>query len=70
MLTLEIVGLVLCTIIACWASKKIMESVLNLTSLSHNKKTYNSIKKNGMVYNKSTQKLEADNCSTLPFDQQ
>ena len=68
MLTLKIIGLVLCTIVACWAIKKIVEGVLNLTSLSHSKKTYNRIKRNGMLYNKKTKKLEADNCSATPFD--
>ena len=68
MLTLKIIGLVVCTIVACWANKKIVERVLNLTSLSHSKKTYNRIKRNGMLYNKKTEKLEADNCSSTPFD--
>ena len=67
MLTLKIIGLILCTIVACWASKKIVESILNLISLSHNKKMYDNIKRTGMVYNKNTKKLEADNSPTVPF---
>ena len=68
MFTLKIIGLILCTIVACWSCKKIVESVLNLMALLHNKKTYNNIKRTGMVYNKKTKKLEADNCSKLPFN--
>jgi len=68
MLTLKIIGLILCTIVACWVSKKIVESVLNLIALSHNKKTYNNIKRTGMVYNKNTKRLEADNSQSIPFD--
>ena len=68
MFTLKIIALILCTIVACWASKKIVESILNLIALLHNKKTYNNIKRTGIVYNKKTKKLEADNCSKLPFN--
>ena len=68
MLILKIIGLILCAIVACWASKKIVESVLNLISLSNNKKTYNNIKRTGMVYNKNTKRLEADNSQSIPFD--
>ena len=67
MLTLKIIALILCTVIACWASKKIIESVLNLISLSHNKKTYHNIRRIGMVYKKNTKKLEADNSMEIPF---
>ena len=67
MLTLKIIALILCTVIACWASKKIVESVLNLISLSHNKKTYHNIRRIGMVYKKNTKKLEADNNMEIPF---
>lgn len=67
MLTLKIIALILCTVIACWASKKIVESVLNLISLSHNKKTYHNIRRIGMVYKKNTKKLEADNSMEIPF---
>ena len=67
MLTLKIIALILCTVIACWASKKIIESVLNLISLSHNKKTYRNIRRIGMVYKKNTKKLEADNSMEIPF---
>ena len=67
MLTLKIIALILCTVIACWASKKIVESVLNLISLSHNKKTYHNIRRIGMVYKKNTKKQEADNNMEIPF---
>lgn len=68
MLTLEIIGLILCTIIACLAIKKILESLLNLISLSRNKKMYHTVRRTGMVYNKNTKKLEADNSQSVPFD--
>ena len=68
MLTLKIIVLVLCTVIACWASKKIVESILNLISLSYNKSMRSNMKRNGMVYNKNTKKLDADNSLTVPFE--
>ena len=68
MLALKIIGLIVCLIVACMAIKKIVESVLNLISLSHNKQTHHNVERTGMVYNKNSHKLEADNRKTVPFE--
>ena len=65
---LEIIGLIFCMIIACIAVKKIVECMVNLILLARNKKTHNNIRRTGMVYNKKTKKLEADNSQSVPFD--
>ena len=68
MLYLKIICLIVCLIVACMAFKKIVESVLNLISLSRNKKTHNNVERTGIVYNKNSNKLEADNRKSVPFE--
>ena len=68
MLVLKVIGLILCAIIACWAVSKIVEHTINLSSLNGTRKYPPHIKRSGMVYNKKTKKLEADNSPREPFD--
>ena len=68
MIVLEVIGLILCTIIACWAVCKIVEHAINLASLNGTQKHPHHLKRVGMVYNKKTKQLEADNSPKVPFD--
>ena len=69
MLLLSVSALIFCCAIACWAVKKIIKSILNLRALHFGKKyPYGQPRTAGMVYNKKTCKLEADNRQILPFN--
>ena len=68
MLTLKILGLVVCMLVAFWAIRKIVMATINLLSLFCNDEYYRNVKKDGMVFNKKTQKLEADNSQSVPFE--
>ena len=68
MLELKIFGLVVCLIVACWAIRKIVIAIINLMSLLFNDEYHQHTKTGGMVFNKKTQKLEADNSQTVPFE--
>ena len=68
MFCILIIVLTLCTVVACWAISKILDAIFNLKALLHNKKHYRNITSTGMVYNKKTKKLEADNSQAQPFE--
>ena len=69
MFALRIILLIFCTIIACWTTKKIVESILNLRSLHLGKKyPYAQPRTSSVVYNTKTGKLEADSQQILPFE--
>lgn len=61
--------LVLLTIVAMLCVKKIVECLLNILIFNKKENRYNVAKqRNGIVYNKKTQKLEADQSIILPFE--
>ena len=63
------IALVLLTIEAMICVKKIVECLLNILIFSKKENRYNVAKqRNGIVYNKKTQKLEADQSIILPFE--
>ena len=63
------IALVLLTIVAMLCVKKIVECLLNILISSKKENRYNVAKqRNGIVYNKKTQKLEADQSIILPFE--
>ena len=63
------IALVLLTIVAMICVKKIVEWLLNILIFSKKENRYNVAKqRNGIVYNKKTQKLEADQSIILPFE--
>ena len=63
------IALVLLTIVAMLCVKKIVECLLNIIIFSKKENRYNVAKqRNGIVYNKKTQKLEADQSIILPFE--
>lgn len=63
------IALVLLTIVAMLCIKKIVECLLNILIFSKKENRYNVAKqRNGIVYNKKTQKLEADQSIILPFE--
>ena len=68
MITLKILGLVVCMLVAFWAIRKIVMATINLLSLFCNDEYYRHVEKGGMVFNKKTQKLEADNSQSVPFE--
>lgn len=69
MLILQIIGLIFCLVVACYAITKILKCALNLRAIYRDKKEpENTLKKASMVYNKKTKKLEADNHEVLPFE--
>ena len=65
---LKVLAVVLLTIAIMFFIKKLVESVINLSYLSKDKNLYDvSNQKHGVVLNKKTQKLEADQSVILPF---
>ena len=68
MLTLEILVLVVCVVVACWAIRKIVMATINLLSLLFDDEYHLHVEKGGMVFNKNTRKLEADNSQSVPFE--
>ncbi len=69
MLTLKIIMLLLCFIIACISLSKIVESALNLRAIHLGKKSpVFGPRTSGMVFNTKTGKLEADSQQILPFE--
>ena len=63
------IALVLLTIVAMLCVKKIVECLLNILIFSKKENRYNVAKqRNGIVYNRKTQKLEADQSIILPFE--
>ncbi|MBQ7304529.1 MAG: hypothetical protein IJW75_06430, partial [Alphaproteobacteria bacterium] len=69
MLVTKIIILVLCTIIVCFCAARIIECFINIKLYRYSKKNpEDAIYSQGMVYNKKSGKLEADNRSILPFE--
>jgi hypothetical protein len=65
---LKVLAVVLFTIAIMFFIKKLVESVINLSYLSKDKNLYDvSNQKHGVVLNKKTKKLEADQSVILPF---
>lgn len=65
---LRIIGLVVTSIIIMYLIKKLVESIANLSILLRKRNYYDvSKQKDGIVYNKKTKKLEADQSLILPF---
>lgn len=64
----KVLAVVLLTIAIMFFIKKLVESVINLSYLSKDKNLYDvSNQKHGVVLNKKTKKLEADQSVILPF---
>ena len=68
MFMLKVLGLIVCFVVACWAIRKIVMAIINIMSLLFNDEYHQHVEKGGMVFNKKTQKLEADNSSSVPFE--
>ncbi len=63
------ITLVLLTVVAMLCVKKIVECILNIKVLNKKENHYDVAKqRNGIVYNKKTKKLEADQSIILPFE--
>lgn len=64
----KVLAVVLLTIAIMFFIKKLVESVINLSYLSKDKNLYDvSNQKHGVVLNKKTKKLEADQSVILPY---
>ena len=65
---IRIIGIIVASIAAMYFMKKFVESVINL-SVSLKKRNYydKRLQHQGIVFNKRTKKLEADNSLILPF---
>jgi len=67
-LTLKVLAVVLLTIVIMFFIRKLVESVFNLTFMLRKKNSYDvSNQRHGIVLNKETKKLEADQSIILPF---
>ena len=67
-LTLKVLAVVLLTIVIMFFIRKLVESVFNLTFMLRKKNLYDvSNQRHGIVLNKETKKLEADQSIILPF---
>ena len=65
----KVLAFVLLTIGIMFFIKKLVESVINLIYLSKDKNFYDvSNQKHGVVLNKKTKRLEADQSVILPFN--
>lgn len=69
---LRIIGIVLTTFVIMYLIKKLVESIANLTELwktgrDPGGRSHLYINKGGIVLNKKTKKLEADNRPIVPF---
>lgn len=65
---IRIIGLVVTSIFIMYLIKKLVENIANLSILLRKKNYYDvSKQKHGIVYNKKTKKLEADQSLILPF---
>lgn len=67
----KILAMVILTIIICYLIRKLTESIINLITLWETKKHPGRyperFNRGGIVFNKKTRKLEADNHIMLPF---
>ena len=65
---IRVIGLVVTSIFIMYLIKKLVENIANLSILLRKKNYYDvSKQKHGIVYNKKTKKLEADQSLILPF---
>lgn len=65
---LKILAIIILTIAIMFFTKKFVENILNLIFILNKKNRYDiSNQKHGIVLNKETKKLEADNSIILPF---
>lgn len=65
---LRILLIIFFAIIFCFFFRKLIESIINLFTLLDKKNYYNiTMQHQGIVLNKKTKKLEADNSLILPF---
>jgi hypothetical protein len=65
---LKVLAIILLTIAIMFFTKKIVENIFNLNILLRRKNYYDvSNQKHGIVLNKKTKKLEADQSIILPF---
>lgn len=68
MIAPRLLEIILLTIVALYAVKKIIFAILNLRALNQYRKSPDSIsQRQGIVYNKRTKKLEADQSPILPY---
>ena len=66
---LIIASLIILCVLAIYFFRKLMESLVNLYILSKKKNSHDLTKqRNGIVLNKKTKKLEADQSLILPFE--
>jgi hypothetical protein len=67
----RILAMVILTVIICYLIKKLVESIFNLITLwetrKHPGRYPERFNRGGMVFNKKTRKLEADNHIKQPF---
>lgn len=67
-MVLKIIALIVGTLFIMFFLKKIVESICNLSVLLRKKNYYDVTKqRHGIVINKKTKKLEADQSLILPF---
>lgn len=68
MTALNLLKIILLTIVAIYAIIKIILAILNLRALNQYRKSPDAIhQRQGIVYNKRTKKLEADQSPILPY---
>lgn len=69
MVILKLLGIIVLAIVGVFCLKRLFFAVLNLRALINYKKHPESInQRHGIVYNKKTGKLEADQSPILPFE--
>ena len=65
---LSVIGVILLGGVAMFLVKGLVEAIINLNVIKHEKQMPDLAKqRNGIVYNKKTKKLEADQSLILPF---
>lgn len=69
MTVLKLIGIITLTVMALYCIKRIIIAILNLHALSQYRRTPDPInQRQGIVYNKRTNKLEADQSPILPYE--
>lgn len=69
MIILKLIAVVLSIIAAIFCGKRLYYSILNLKALNSFRKNPNPInQRHGMVFNKTTEQLEADQSPILPYE--
>lgn len=65
----KLIGIVILAVVALFSLKRIVFGILNLRALRSYRRDANPInQRHGMVFNRRTRKLEADQSPILPFD--